>query len=155
MTGSNVPTIHLDRTTTDDDLAYAAGRAVLVGPDDDTLPGAVAAVVGVRYEWDAGRFARFPDLRVVSRMGIGYDNVDIDECATHGVAACNAPDAPTISTAEHALALMLGLSFVQHVLIDHGLDGDLVMSPGLADHAFPVGNYGAYEMLSVRPTFGL
>jgi len=47
---------------------------------------------------------------VVARSGIGYDNVDVAACAAQGVAACNTPDAPTVSTAEHALALMLAVA---------------------------------------------
>ena len=64
-------------------------------------------VVGSALPWDAEACDRYPDLKVVARSGIGYDNVDPAACAARGVAACNTPDAPTVSTAEHALALML------------------------------------------------
>lgn len=101
--------IHVDRPLTEVDLAHVADRADVVGPDDDTLPLAAAAVIGVQHRWDAERFARFPDLRVVSRMGIGYDNVDVAAADAAGVVVCNAPDAPTVSTAEHALALLLAV----------------------------------------------
>jgi phosphoglycerate dehydrogenase-like enzyme len=68
------------------------------------------ALVGSGAIWDDAACRRFPGLKVVARLGIGYENVDVAACAAHGVAACNAPDAPTTSTAEHALALMLAVA---------------------------------------------
>ena len=72
--------------------------------------GADGVIVGPNGRWDGDSCRKFPDLKVVARPGIGYDNVDVDALAALGVAACNAPDAPTISTAEHALALMLAVA---------------------------------------------
>ncbi|MCY4193578.1 MAG: phosphoglycerate dehydrogenase, partial [bacterium] len=60
--------------------------------------------------WGDAACRRFPNLKVVARSGVGYDNVDVAACAAHGVAATNTPDAPTVSTAEHALALMLAVA---------------------------------------------
>lgn len=83
-------------------------------PDDvrltDDLACADGAIVGADEEWDASVCDRLPQLKVVARSGIGYDNVDLAGCAAKGVAACNAPDAPTVSTAEHSLALLLAVS---------------------------------------------
>ena len=83
-------------------------------PDDveltDDLAEADGAVVGADQPWDHDACRRLPRLKVVARAGIGYDNVAVAECAAAGVAACNAPDAPTVSTAEHALALLLAVS---------------------------------------------
>jgi len=76
----------------------------------DDLSAADGAVVGAEDSWDAEACRRLPRLKVVARAGIGYDNVEVSECAAAGVAACNAPDAPTVSTAEHALALLLAVS---------------------------------------------
>lgn len=71
---------------------------------------AVALVVGARTPWDDARFSALPRLCVIARSGIGYDNVDVAAATRHGVAAVNAPDAPTVSTAEHALALLLAVA---------------------------------------------
>ena len=67
-------------------------------------------IVGANEPWDAAVCGRLPRLKVVARSGIGYDNVDPAACAAVGVATCNTPDAPTVSTAEHALALLLSVS---------------------------------------------
>lgn len=74
------------------------------------LDEADGAVVGADRSWDAEACRSLPRLKVVARAGIGYDNVAVDQCAAAGVATCNAPDAPTVSTAEHTLALLLAVS---------------------------------------------
>ena len=48
-----------------------------------------------------------PGLRVISRTGIGYEKVDVVAATARGIAVCNTPDAPTVSTAEHTIALLL------------------------------------------------
>jgi D-3-phosphoglycerate dehydrogenase len=50
---------------------------------------------------------RAPDLKVIARTGIGYDAVDVAAATDRGIAVCNTPDGPTVSTAEHAVTLML------------------------------------------------
>lgn len=82
----------------------------VIGPHDADLDRAEAVVCGVTRRWDAAVFAKAPLLRVVARSGIGYDNVDVADAAVHGIAVCNAPDAPSVSTAEHALALMMAIT---------------------------------------------
>lgn len=105
-----MPVIHVDRPLSDEDLTFVGDRATIVGPDDDELDRADATVIGVGHYWDTDRLAQFPNLRVVARMGIGYDNVDITAARKAGVVVCNAPDAPTVSTAEHTVALMLAVT---------------------------------------------
>ena len=104
------PIIHVDKPLTDAEASVVGERATIVGPGDDALAGIEATVIGVGHRWDAERFARFPDLRCVSRMGIGYDNIDVAAATAAGVMVCNAPDSPTVSTAEHAMALMLSIT---------------------------------------------
>ena len=49
-------------------------------------------------------------LRVVGRAGIGVDNVDVDACTTQGIVVMNTPFGNAITTAEHALAMMLSVA---------------------------------------------
>ncbi len=44
--------------------------------------------------------------RVISRYGVGYDNVDIDAAASRGIAVCNVPDYAAEDASDHALALL-------------------------------------------------
>lgn len=65
------------------------------------------AVLAGSLRYGAAQFDRAPDLLVVCRTGIGYDTVDVEAADRRGIAVCNAPEGPTVSTAEHALALIL------------------------------------------------
>src|SRR5262249_28945980 len=51
-----------------------------------------------------------PRLRALARPGIGVDKVDLADATARGILVVNTPDAPTESTAEHAVALMLSLT---------------------------------------------
>jgi D-3-phosphoglycerate dehydrogenase len=46
-------------------------------------------------------------VRIVSRLGIGLDNIDVAWCTEHGIPVTNVPDYCLIEVAEHALALLL------------------------------------------------
>ncbi len=48
-------------------------------------------------------------LKAIARAGVGVDNVDLAAATTAGVLVMNTPDANTVSTAEHALALLFSL----------------------------------------------
>jgi len=49
-------------------------------------------------------------LKVIGRAGVGVDNVDLQAATRRGVLVMNSPGGNTVSTAELAVALMLGLS---------------------------------------------
>lgn len=49
-------------------------------------------------------------LRVVSRAGVGVDNIDVAAATARGIVVMNAPDGNTITTAEHTLALLISLA---------------------------------------------
>ena len=49
------------------------------------------------------------NLKVVGRMGVGVDNIDLKAAKAHGVTVVNAPVATTVSVAELTLGLMLSL----------------------------------------------
>ena len=50
------------------------------------------------------------NLKVVGRAGIGVDNVDIPAASAQGVVVMNTPFGNSITTAEHAIALMFALA---------------------------------------------
>ena len=50
------------------------------------------------------------NLKVVGRAGIGVDNVDIPAATARGVVVMNTPFGNSITTAEHAVALMFALA---------------------------------------------
>lgn len=90
------------------------GIAVVLGPASATpetpliaLPGAQAIIASARIRYNGAFMDQVPTLRVISRTGIGIDNISVPDATTRGIAVCNTPDGPTISTAEHAITLML------------------------------------------------
>ncbi len=105
MTG--LPALYVDRPLPGGFDDMFAGRADVVGPAMEELAVADGAIAG-SARWDRERIAGASErLRVISRTGIGYDSVDLAAATARGIVVCNAPEAPTVSTAEHTLALLL------------------------------------------------
>ena len=51
-----------------------------------------------------------PNLKVVGRAGIGVDNVDIPAASKKGVIVMNTPFGNSVTTAEHAISLMMAVA---------------------------------------------
>src|SRR5262245_58410581 len=49
-------------------------------------------------------------LKGIARAGVGVDNIDLDAATNYGIAVMNSASASTITTAEHAFALMIALA---------------------------------------------
>ncbi len=62
-------------------------------------------------------------LRAIARAGVGTDNIDKEAATRHGIVVMNTPGGNTISTAEHTIALMLGLSRNVHPAYQSLIEG--------------------------------
>ncbi|MGA3065647.1 MAG: phosphoglycerate dehydrogenase, partial [Tepidisphaeraceae bacterium] len=49
-------------------------------------------------------------LKAIARAGVGVDNIDLNAATAKGILVLNTAEASTLSTAEHALALLLSLA---------------------------------------------
>ncbi|MGA1371632.1 MAG: 2-hydroxyacid dehydrogenase [Pseudomonadales bacterium] len=58
---------------------------------------------------DAGLLAQAPRLRLVQKIGVGVNTIDLDEAKRRGIAVCNMPGSNSRAVAEHTLALMLAV----------------------------------------------
>ena len=77
----------------------------------ERLKGATAAInVRAYSKFDSALFAALPDLKFLTVMGTGTDNIDLVAASAHGVVVSNTPTAPTVSVAEHTITLMLALT---------------------------------------------
>jgi D-3-phosphoglycerate dehydrogenase len=74
------------------------------------VPDADALIVRSASKVTAEVLAAADKLKVIARAGVGYDNIDVDAATERGIAVANTPGGNTISTAEHAFALMLALA---------------------------------------------
>jgi len=70
------------------------------------LAGAVAAIVSTD-PFDAAVLAASPALRVIARVGVGVDSIDLDAATARGVAVTVTPGANEATVADHTVALML------------------------------------------------
>ncbi|MEE2915315.1 MAG: C-terminal binding protein [Pseudomonadota bacterium] len=98
------------------DLFEAAGFEVVEGvcrSEDDMielLKDADGAQVGTMPLTSRKVLEACPKLKVVSRMGVGVDSIDLDVATELGVLACNVPGVNTAEVADHAAAMLLALT---------------------------------------------
>ena len=107
--------VWFERDMPDHVAAILAGVAHPIGPGTPLDPlsavgEADAAIASSLATYDGPAMDRAPHLRVIARTGIGVDKIDLRAATDRGIAVCNTPDAPTISTAEHAITLMLSVA---------------------------------------------
>ncbi len=88
---------------------HDAAGFVALGPSLEERSQASGILAGGEA-YDAAVFDTLPNLRVVSRIGIGYDAVDVDAATERGILVTNTPEGPTTSTAEHTVALMMAVA---------------------------------------------
>lgn len=72
---------------------------------------------------DAELLDAAPNLRVVSNMAVGVDNIDLDECEKRGVAVGHTPGVLTDSTADMAWTLLMASSRRVEEAIDYVKSG--------------------------------
>ncbi len=75
----------------------------------EVLPGHLA-VIAAMDAYTAEVLGSAPDLRVISRWGVGIDNIDLAAATANGIAVCNTPGMVTSSVADMTFALMLSLA---------------------------------------------
>ncbi|MDJ0911113.1 MAG: hydroxyacid dehydrogenase [Woeseiaceae bacterium] len=71
------------------------------------LSDARALIVRNRTQVDSELLAHGPGLKVIGRLGVGLDNIDMEACERRDVAVCPAIGANDIAVAEYALSAAL------------------------------------------------
>jgi D-3-phosphoglycerate dehydrogenase len=103
-----------------------------------------------------------PELRLVSRYGVGVDVVDQQAARTRGVWVCNVPDYGTTEVALHAVAMLLSLlrnltghdREVRAGRWNYQLGGQLHRPTTLTLGVVGLGRIGRKTMQSAAPWFG-
>lgn len=78
---------------------------------------------------DAAAMDAAPSLRVISKHGVGVDNIDLNAAGARGIPVLVATGANAVSVAEHAIALMLAVA-KRLVPLDRGLREGRWEKPG-------------------------
>ncbi len=144
-----------------------AGRDLLF---DDTLvdrPGellaalsdAEALLVRNRTRVDAALLASAPRLKVVGRLGVGLDNIDLEACRARGVAVCPATGANDLAVAEYviamALVLLRGAYLASHAVQQGAWPRMKLIGRESAGKRLGLVGYGAIARLTARLAAGL
>jgi phosphoglycerate dehydrogenase-like enzyme len=82
-------------TLSEEDLAWHAAEAEIL--------------LVIQRKVDASILSILPQVRFVQRVGVGYDNLDLQALQAAGVVAAYTPGANAVAVAEHTILLMLAL----------------------------------------------
>ncbi|RWF56963.1 MAG: phosphoglycerate dehydrogenase, partial [Mesorhizobium sp.] len=94
--GNGLWEMPFERFTEDELIAKAHGCVALMGAGGTRITRRVMQAL--------------PDLRYISKYGIGVDSIDIDAATEHGILVSSTPnDFQIFTVSEHAVALMLAV----------------------------------------------
>ena len=89
--------VQYDPTLVDDRAALLADTGSSAGP----------VIVRNRTQVDSELLDHAPNLKVVGRLGVGLDNIDLGACKSRDVAVCPATGANDVAVAEYAITAAL------------------------------------------------
>jgi D-3-phosphoglycerate dehydrogenase len=92
-----------------EEVVQRAGDAVAIITRDVPITGEIASCL--------------KDCKVITRLGVGYDIVDVAGCRSAGIEVCYVPDYGTEDVANHAIALLMALHrrlFLYHRDVQRG-----------------------------------
>lgn len=73
------------------------------------IPGCYAHVCG-GVQWTAKAMESAPDLKIIARIGVGYETVDIPAATARGIAVTTTPGAGAETVSEFAFGMIMALS---------------------------------------------
>ncbi|WP_281542063.1 NAD(P)-dependent oxidoreductase [Maribacter aestuarii] len=94
-------------------LEDAKDISVRTGYDEQTLQSQLnaheidAIITRGKGQVRSSLMAKIPYLKVISRCGVGLDNIDVTEASQRGIKVVNAPNSNANTIAEHTISLLL------------------------------------------------
>lgn len=79
----------------------------LVGQLSEYAPDVIVAGT---EKYDKATLDIVPSLKMISRVGIGVDGIDLEECRKRGIVVTNTPDAPSNAVAELVICQMVNMA---------------------------------------------
>ena len=117
MSSPTLPKVFVSEPVNQKGLDLLAGKAEVVLAPDTTKATALrliadcaAVLARATTIFDAEVIAAAPNLRVIARTGVGYNNVDLAACAARNIPVCIAPGTNNETVAEQTLAMILALA---------------------------------------------
>ncbi len=120
MTNQYPPLVLMTHTLPAEWISSLSGKCqLLVGPVDSTtfasglldhIHEAQGLFTLLTIPVDANLLSRAPQLRVVSNMAVGVDNIDIAACTQRGIPVGNTPGVLTEGTADLTMGLILSIA---------------------------------------------
>jgi glyoxylate/hydroxypyruvate/2-ketogluconate reductase len=85
------------------------GKQAAYTPDEliELLKHASGAITTLREPITAAVLDACPQLKVISNIAVGYNNIDVAACTARGIVVTNTPDVLTQTTADFAWALLM------------------------------------------------
>lgn len=104
---------HLEESSVETEVLADVACVRILG-QDWSRPEALAASDGILM-WHIDRLPAdeiraLDRARIIQRIGVGFDNVDLAAARARNIAVCNVPDYGTEDVADHTMALILALS---------------------------------------------
>jgi len=87
-------------------------------------------IIAGTEKYSAELLDELPNLKMISRVGIGYDSVPLGECAKRGIVVTYTPDAPSNSVAELTMCQMLNMLRHTQVVDRNMRDGNWTRKVG-------------------------
>lgn len=96
------------------------------------------AVICNKVQITADVMAACPTLGYVGLFATGFNNVDVDYAATHGVTVCNVPGYSTEAVAQHTFSLLLAVTNRVHEYNQTVAQGDWIRSSTFSYFPMPL-----------------
>jgi D-3-phosphoglycerate dehydrogenase / 2-oxoglutarate reductase len=119
LTDQVFPTLDVERSVL---AGIGATLDVLPDPSGETIREQAAqadALLTTYAPFDAETISALERCRIISRYGIGVDNIDLEAAQAHGITVTNVPDYCVEEVADHVLALLLAAA--RKVVLANGL----------------------------------
>ncbi|MBW1606087.1 phosphoglycerate dehydrogenase [Lactobacillus sp. Sy-1] len=107
----------------------------------------VDAAILMELPFPNSMFDQMPNLKIIARQGVGYDNVDTQVAAKHNVWVTNTPGGNAVSVAENVITDMLLLSKHSYTISNKMREGDsdygqTIMSTQITDKTLGIVGFG-------------
>jgi D-3-phosphoglycerate dehydrogenase len=107
--GTQDPALKTDLEQFVGDVIYNTAGKPLSSAQLQELLGDVDGMIAGLDEIDAAALDSAPNLKVVARYGVGYNNVDLEAAERLGIIVSNTPGANAVAVAELTIGLMINL----------------------------------------------